>query len=288
MEKRQFGRTGHMSSVAIFGAAALHATISQAEADEALDLAFAAGVNHYDVAASYGNGMAETRLGPWLEKHRDEVFIGTKTGVRSYEGAWAEVNRSLALLRTDQLDLAQIHAVTTFEELDKATGPGGALEAMRRARDEGLTKYIGITGHDWLVPKIHAEALNRFDFDTILFPINPVLFAKAEYRADAEKLLQICQERNVGVMAIKSVAKGPWGDQKRRYNTWYEPYDIQEKIQQGVNFTLSQPGVTGIPTAGDTTIMPMVVKAVENFQPLSQSEQEALIAQGQELEPIFA
>ena len=288
MEKRQFGRTGHMSSVAIFGAAALHETISQAEADEALDLAFAAGVNHYDVAASYGHGMAETRLGPWLEKHRDEVFIGTKTGVRSYEGAWAEVNRSLALLRTDQLDLAQIHAVTTFEELDKATGPGGALEAMRRARDEGLTKYVGITGHAWLVPKIHAEALNRFDFDTILFPINPVLFANAEYRAGAEKLLQICQERNVGVMAIKSVAKGPWGDQKRRYNTWYEPYDIQEKIQQGVNFTLSQPGVTGIPTAGDTTIMPMVVKAVENFQPLSQSEQEALIAQGQELEPIFA
>ena len=288
MQKRKFGRTGHMSSVAIFGAAALHATISQADANEALDLAFAAGVNHYDVAASYGNGMAETRLGPWLEKHRHEVFVGTKTGVRSYEGAWAEVNRSLALLRTNQLDLAQIHAVTTFEELDKATGPDGALKAMQRARDEGLTKFIGITGHDWRIANIHIEALSRFDFDTVLFPINPVLYANAEYRISVEKLLQICQDRNVGVQAIKSVAKGPWGDQKRRYNTWYEPFDRQEKIQQGVNFTLSQPGVTGIPTAGDTTILPMVIKAVENFQPMSQSEQEALIAQSQELEPIFA
>jgi aryl-alcohol dehydrogenase-like predicted oxidoreductase len=288
MEKRKFGRTGHMSSVAIFGAAALHATISQADANEALDLAFAAGVNHYDVAASYGSGMAETRLGPWLEKHRHEVFVGTKTGVRSYEGAWAEVNRSLALLRTNQLDLAQIHAVTTFEELDKATGPDGALKAMQRARDEGLTKFIGITGHDWRIANIHIEALSRFDFDTVLFPINPVLYANAEYRISVEKLLQICQDRNVGVQAIKSVANGPWGDQKRRYNTWYEPFDRQEKIQQGVNFTLSQPGVTGIPTAGDTTILPMVIKAVENFQPMSQSEQEALIAQSQELEPIFA
>ena len=288
MLKRQFGRTGHMSSAAIFGAAALHETISQDEANEALDLAFANGVNHYDVAASYGHGMAETRMGPWLDKHRSEVFIGTKTGERSYAAAWAEINRSLALLRTDQVDLAQIHAVTTWEALDAATGPGGVLEAMRRARDEGLTRYIGITGHDWLVPEIHIEALNRFDFDTVLFPINAVLYANADYRRSAEKLLELCQERNVGVMAIKSVAKGPWGDKTRRYNTWYEPYDIEDKIQQGVNFTLSQPGVTGIPTAGDTTIMPMVVKAVENFQPMSREEQEAMIARSAELEPIFA
>lgn len=288
MLKRQFGRTGHMSSVAIFGGAALHSTISQDEANEALDLALANGVNHYDVAASYGNGMAETRLGPWLEKHRQDVFIGTKTTVRTYGGAWAEINRSLALLRTDQLDLAQIHGVTTWEDLDKATGPGGALEAMKRARDEGLTKYIGITGHGWLVPAIHVEALKRFDFDSVLFPINPVLFANTEYRRNAERLLQLAQDRNVGVMAIKSVAKGPWGDQERRYNTWYEPWDVQDRVQMGVNFTLSQPGVTGIPTAGDTTIMPMVVKAANNFHQLSQDEQETLIAQGKELEPIFA
>lgn len=287
MLKREYGRTGHMSGVAIFGAAALHSTIPLDEANVALDVALAGGVNHYDVAASYGNGMAEVRMGPWLEKHRADIFLGTKTGNRSYEGAWAEVNRSLAVLGTDQLDLAQIHGVTTWEELEKATGPGGALEAMQRARDEGLTKYIGITGHGWLVPELHLEALNRFDFDSILFPINPVLFANADYRRNAEKVLQLAQERNIGVMAIKSVAKGPWGDQERRYNTWYEPWDAQDRIQMGVNFTLSQPGVTGIPTAGDTTIMPMVIEAANNFRQLSQDEQEALIGQSQALEPIF-
>lgn len=287
MEKRQFGRTGHMSSVAILGAAALHETITQDEANAALDMAFEGGINHYDVAASYGHGMAETRMGPWLEKHRDQVFIGTKSGVRSYRGAWAEVNRSLALLRTDQLDLAQIHAVTTFDELDKATGPDGALEAMKRARDEGLTKHIGITGHGWEIADIHLEALERFDFDSVLFPINARMYANPDYRRSAERLLKVCQERGVGVMAIKAIAKGPWGDQERRYNTWYEPYDLQEKIQEGVNFTLSQPGVTGIPTAGETALLPMVLKAVENFQPMSRDEQEALIERSAEFEPIF-
>jgi aryl-alcohol dehydrogenase-like predicted oxidoreductase len=289
MLKRTFGRTGHQSSVAIFGAAALHPTITQEEATAALDMALAAGVNHYDTAASYGYGMSETRMGPWVEKHRDQIFLGTKTTIRSYDGAWAEVNRSLALLHTSQLDLAQIHAVTTFEELDKATGPDGALEAMIRARDEGLTRYIGITGHGWLAPSIFIEALNRFDFDSVLFPVNAVLYGHADYRRDAERLLQIAQERNVGIMAIKSVAKGPWHEgQQQRYHTWYEPFDLQDKIQQGVNFTLSQPGVVGIPTAGDTRLLPMVIKAVENFQPMSQAEQEAWIETCRQYEAIFA
>ena len=287
MQIRQFGRSGHMSGVAIFGGAALHETIPRDEANAALDMAFEGGINHYDVAASYGNGMAETRMGPWLDAHRDKIFLGTKTGVRSYGGAWAEVNRSLALLHTDQLDLVQIHAVTTFEELDKATGPNGALEAMKRARDEGLTKFIGITGHGWSIADIHLEALERFDFDSVLFPINARMYVNADYRRSAEKLLQVCQERNVGVMAIKAVAKGPWGNQERRYHTWYEPYDLQDKIQEGVNFTLSQPGVTGIPTAGETEILPLVLQAVVNFQPMSQDEQEALIERSAEQEPIF-
>ncbi|MAS33191.1 MAG: aldo/keto reductase [Anaerolineaceae bacterium] len=288
MEKRQFGRSGHMSSVAIFGGAALHPTITQDEADAALDMALAAGVNHYDTAASYGNGMAETRMGPWVEKHRSEIFLGTKTGERGYGAAWAEINRSVALLR-GPVDLIQIHAVTTFEELDKATGPDGALEAAQRARDEGLTTYVGITGHGWLAPAIYREALNRFDFDSVLFPINGVLFGKAEYRDNAEKLLQTAQERNVGIMAIKSIAKGPWHEgQDRTYKTWYEPHDVQDTIQQCVNFTLSQAGVTGIPIAGDTRLLPMVLKAAENFQPMSQSEQNAWIENCRDMEAIFA
>ena len=154
METRRFGRSGHMSTIAIFGGAAFHGTISREEAEEALELALAAGINHYDFAAGYGSGMAETRMGPWLERHRDQVFIGTKTGQRKYAAAWAEINRSLALLRCEQLDLVQIHGVTDDDELDAATGPGGALEAMRRARDEGLTRHIGITGHGLQAPRL--------------------------------------------------------------------------------------------------------------------------------------
>lgn len=277
-----------MSSMAIFGGAALHPTITQAEADAALDMALAAGVNHYDTAASYGYGMAETRMGPWVERHRAEIFLGTKTTERSYNGAWAEFNRSVALLR-GPLDLIQIHAVTTFEELDKATGPNGALEAAKRAREEGLTKYIGITGHGWLAPSIYIEALNRFDFDSVLFPINGVLYGHADYRRDAERLLQIAQSRDIGIMAIKSIAKGPWHEgQARTYKTWYEPHDAQDTIQKCVNFTLSQAGVTGIPIAGDTRLLPMVLNAVENFQPMTELEQEAWIEACRDQEAIFA
>ena len=288
METRRFGRSGHMSTIAIFGGAAFHGTISREEAEAALDLAFEAGVNHYDFAAGYGSGMAETRLGPWLERHRESVFVGTKTGQRSYEAAWAEINRSLALLRCDQMDLAQIHGVTDDDDLDAATGPEGALKAMRRARDEGLTRHIGITGHGLLAPRLYYEALERFDFDSVLFPINPVLFANPEYRGHAERLLTRCQQRDVGVMAIKSIAKGPWGAQARRWHTWYEPWETQERIQQSVNFALSQPGVTGIPMAGETTLLPLLLQAAENFSPLSDEEQAALIAGSAELEPIFA
>ncbi|MCE2489877.1 MAG: aldo/keto reductase [Anaerolineae bacterium] len=288
METRRFGRSGHRSSIAIFGGAAFHPLIDAAEAEEALDLALAAGVNHYDFAASYGAGMAETRLGPWLARHRRQVFVGTKTGRRDYGSAWAEINRSLALLRCEQLDLAQIHGVVDDDELDAATGADGVLKAMQRARDEGLTRFVGITGHGLQAPRLFYEALERFDFDSVLFPINPVLFGIADYRWHAERLLARCQERDVGVMAIKSIARGPWGDKGKRWHTWYEPWETQARIQQGVNFALSQPGVTGIPMAGETRLLPMLLQAAEGFTPLSHAEQEALIAASAGLEPIFA
>ncbi len=288
METRRFGRSGHRSSIAIFGGAAFHPLIDVAEAEEALDQALAAGVNHYDFAAGYGNGMAETRLGPWLERHRDQVFVGTKTVQRNHAGAWAEINRSLALLRCEQMDLAQIHGVVDDDNLDAATAADGALKAMRRARDEGLTRFIGITGHGLQAPRLFYEALERFDFDSVLFPVNPVLFGIADYRRYAERLLARCQERDVGVMAIKSIAKGPWGDRDKRWHTWYEPWDTQARIQQGVNFALSQPGVSGIPMAGETRLLPLVLQAAEDFTPLSLEEQEALIAASAGQEAIFA
>ncbi|MDE0329300.1 MAG: aldo/keto reductase [Anaerolineaceae bacterium] len=288
METRRFGRSGHRSSIAIFGGAAFHPLIDAAEAEEALDLALAAGVNHYDFAAGYGNGMAETRLGPWLERHREQVFVGTKTVQRAYAAAWAEINRSLALLRCEPMDLAQIHGVVDDDELDAATAADGALKAMCRARDEGLTRFIGITGHGLQAPRLFCEALERFDFDSVLFPINPVLFGIADYRRHAERLLARCQERDVGVMAIKSIAKGPWGDRDKRWHTWYEPWETQDRIQQGVNFALSQPGVSGIPMAGETRLLPLVLQAAEDFTPLSLPEQESLIAASAGMEAIFA
>lgn len=285
MEKRQLGRTGHMSTVAIFGAAAFW-EIDQASANTALDLAHQAGVNHIDVAPQYGQG--EIRVGGWLPPHRDEFFLGCKTLERSRDDAWAELHRSLEKLQTESLDLYQLHAVTDMDELNKAMGPDGAIQALQRAKDEGLTQYLGITGHGLQMPSVALSALERFDFDTVMFPVNPVLWANNAYRAEAEKLLTICQERSVGVMVIKSIAKGPWADRDNAtYNTWYEPYDQQAAITDGVHFALSQPGVTGIATAGDTTLLPMVLNAAGSFTPMPAEQQTELINRAQQLEPLF-
>lgn len=285
MQTRTLGRTGHHSTLVIFGGAALwHA--DQQQANAALDMAEAAGINHIDVAPQYGN--AEDVVGPWLESRRDRFFLGCKTLERERDAAWAELHRSLTKLHTQQLDLYQLHAIGTFEELDKAMAPGGAIEALKRAKDEGLTRFLGITGHGLQTPAVHAKALEQFDFDTVMFPINPVLYANADYRRDTEALLTMCAERNVGVQVIKSIAKGPWADRdKATYDTWYEPYDQQQRITEGVRFALSQHPVTGIPAAGDTRLLPMVIEAAEQFTPLDADAQEALIAQANQLEPLF-
>lgn len=284
MEKRRLGRTGHMSTVVILGTAAF-GNVPQEEADAAMDLVMAHGLNHIDVAPSYGD--AELRVGPWMERHRDRFFLGCKTTERSRDGAWAELNRSLERLRVKSLDLYQFHAITKFEEVDQITAPGGALEAFVRARDEGLTRYLGITGHGLLAPATQAEMLDRFDLDTVMFPINAQLYSNPDYRRDAERLLQMCMDRNVGVMVIKSVARGLWGERDHAYNTWYEPFDRLHQIREGVRFVLSQPGVTGIASAGDTRLLPMVIEAAEAFTPMSEAEQAAAIEKWAELESVF-
>lgn len=284
MQTRHLGRTHHQSSLVIFGGAAFW-EIDQPTATQALELALAAGVNHIDVAPQYGFG--EERIGEWLPPHRDKFFLGCKTLERTREGAWKQLHDSLQKLHTESLDLHQLHAVTTFEALDEAMAKGGAIEALSEAREQGLTRYLGITGHGLEAPAIQYAALERFDFDTVMFPINPVLYANPQYRRDSERLLQVCQEREVGVMVIKSVAKEPWGSKPKIYQTWYTPYDEQEKITQGIRFALSQPGVTAVPMAGEVKILPMVLNAVENFQPMSADEQELLIEQAKSLEPLF-
>jgi len=283
METRRFGRTGHLSTIAIFGAAAFW-EISQADADKVMEQVIEAGVNHIDVAPSYG--QAEERIGPWMPRERGRFFLGCKTMERTRQGAWNEMLRSLKLLQTDTFDLYQCHAVNTMEELDSVTMKGGALEAFVEARQRGLIKFIGITGHGANAPQIYLEALRRFDFDSVLFPLNFVQMANPEFRKHAEELIATCKAKDVGTMLIKTITKAPWGERQHTATTWYEPFDKMEEIQRAVNFALSY-DVTGLCTAGDTRILPMVLKACENFKRLDNSELEEMIQSGQQYEPLF-
>ena len=283
METRRFGRTGHFSTVAILGGAAFGKT-DQATTDAAMERVIAAGVNHIDIAPSYGN--AEERLGPWVARERKRFFLGCKTTERSRDGAAAEFRRSLERLHTDKFDLYQLHSVKTIEDLDAVTTRGGALQAAIAARDAGLTRFIGITGHGLQSPAVFLEALRRFDFDTVLFPINARLFANADYRRDAEALLRECRTRDVGLMAIKSVTKAPWGDRPHTHATWYEPFTDAAHIQRAVNFALSQ-DITGLCTVGDVTVLPLFLDACAHFTRMSAADQEAMIADAMQYEPLF-
>jgi len=283
MKKRRFGRTDHKSTVAIFGAAAFW-EIEQKDADKVMEMVIEAGVNHIDVAPSYG--QAEQRIGPWMPRKRDRFFLGCKTMERTKEGAWNEMQESFKRLQTDYFDLYQLHAVTTMEELDACTMKGGALEAVIDARERGLVEHIGITGHGIDSPAIYLEALKRFDFDTVLFPLNFVQMAIPEFRRDAEKLIEVCKTKDVGTMVIKTITKGPWGEKEQTATTWYEPFDEQEKIQQAVNFALSY-DITGLCTAGDVRILPMVLEACKNFNPLNSAQIDEMIKSGSQYEPLF-
>lgn len=284
METRRFGRTGHMSTVAIFGAAAFW-EISQADADKVMGQVIEAGINHIDIAPSYG--QAEERVGPWMPRERERFFLGCKTTERTKQGAWDEMQRSLKRLQVESFDLYQCHAITTMEELDAVTMKGGALEAFVEARQRGLTKFIGITGHGADAPKIYLEALRRFDFDSILFPLNFVQMGNPDFRRHTEELIATCKAKDVGTMVIKTITKAPWGEREHTATTWYEPFNKADEIQRAVNFALSY-DVTGLCTAGDTRILPMVLEACKNFKRLDASEMEEMIASGQQFEPLFA
>jgi aryl-alcohol dehydrogenase-like predicted oxidoreductase len=283
MEQRRFGRTEHMSSAVIFGAAAV-GQVSQDEADNFLRLLMDHGVNHIDVAPTYHD--AELRVGPWMAEHRDAFFLGCKTMERTESGAWDEIHLSLERLQADHFDLYQLHAVTTLEELEECCGPGGALHAIAEAREMGLTQYIGITTHGMQAPAVGLAALGWFDFDSILFPVNFVLWANEEYRNKATELLEMAAVRDVGVMAIKTWAKRPWGDREHRYHTWYEPFDEPTMIERTLRFTLSQ-HITSAISAGDTRLLPMVLDAAEKFAPMDEADQAALIGEASQYQPIF-
>ena len=259
MEQRRLGRTGHQSSVLIYGAAAL-AEVDQDTADASVQLALDAGINHFDVAASYGD--AELRLGPWMDRIRDRIFLATKTGLRDRDAAWAQINQSLERLQTDHLDLIQVHAVGDTEDLGLVTRPGGALEAVLRAREEGLAGAVGITGHGQQAPATHLEALRRFPFDTVLTPLNWVLGQDPAYLADYQALVADVQAQDAGLMIIKAASRRNWPEgAEHGYSTWYEPFDDQKRIDAAVAWVLSHPEVTGIATPGDVRLLPLVIEA---------------------------
>jgi predicted aldo/keto reductase-like oxidoreductase len=249
--------------------------VDQDTADRAIQTALDSGVNHFDVAPTYGE--AELRLKPWIPRMRGKIFLGCKTKERTRDAARAELHRSLERLGTDRLNLYQLHAVCKLHELDECTAKGGALEALIEAREEGIVRWLGITGHSHDAPGTHLEALRRFPFDTVMFPLNFVLWAMPDYRRDTAKLLEYCRQKDVGVHIIKTLAKDPWGDRPRTHTTWYEPFTDQTIIDQAVAFNLSRP-VTTLCSTGDVTILPKFLAAAGRFRPLTAEAQEALVA----------
>ena len=278
-----FGRTNHESSRILFGAAAL-GNVSQQDADQTMELIRRFDINHIDVAASYGE--AELRLGPWMEQHRDEYFLATKTGERTRDEAWAEINLSLERLRTDHVDLIQLHNLVDETEWQTAFASGGALEAAVRARDEGLARFIGVTGHGVTVASQHRRALEEFDFDSVLLPYNFPMTRNAQYLAEFEELAAVCTERGVAVQTIKSITRAPWGDREQTANTWYEPLRDPEAIDTAVSWVLGRPDVF-INTVGDIAILPMVLEAADHFSGRPDDEAMRRLEEAWQLEPLF-
>ena len=222
IERRPFGRTNHSSTVTLFGAAAL-ARASQADADRALELLLRHGVNHIDTAARYGD--SELRIAPWMARHRKDFFLATKTGSRTAPEAREDIHRSLERLRVDHVDLIQLHSLGHPDDWEQAFGPGGALEAAIEAREQGLARFIGVTGHGWTIAAMHRRSLARFDFDSVLLPYNFFMAQDERYRRSFEEVLSICRERQVAVQLIKSIARGPWATTDRTHTTWYQPFE---------------------------------------------------------------
>ena len=284
MQTRRLGRTNHQSSLVIMGTAGL-GKVEQAEADASMDSMLAHGVNHIDIAPTYGD--AELRVGPWMPRIRNKVFLGSKTNKRTKQETWDEMQNTLKRLQVKSVDLYQFHGVTTFADLEAIFAPGGALEAFVEARKQGLTRFLGITGHGLDAPRIQIEALKRFDLDTVMFPLNFVLWTNPQYRSDVEELLALCASRDVGVQCIKSLCKAPWGERERPWRPWYEPFDDLSMIKAATRWVLSQP-ITGIPCAGDNRLWPAIVDAAERFMPMSKKEQEALLATAGNYTPLWA
>jgi aryl-alcohol dehydrogenase-like predicted oxidoreductase len=287
METRPLGETGHESSVLTYGSIALN-FVDQERADEMVEEALEAGVNHFDVAPTYGD--AELKLAPKLGEHREEIFLGCKTQERTYYGAWGELHRSLDRLGVDKIDLYQFHALTRYDELDATTGEyspemaqgdhdPGALQAFLEAKEEGLIDHVGLTSHG--DPSLIRSAIQRIpELETVMFPYNYTLAAKEGPEYDYGSVLELAREEGLGTLCIKGFAKGPWDEDlpedERPYDTWYEPYDTEAELRECLRFALSQ-GMTSIPNAGDPKLVGPILEAARNYEPMDDEEEAALL-----------
>lgn len=282
--KAAFGGTGHESTRTLFGAAAL-GSVTQAEADRTLELVLEHGINHIDTAASYGD--SELRLAPWLARHRDGVFLATKTGLRDRAGAREEIRRSLDRLGVDHVDLLQLHNLVDPIEWETALREGGALEAAVEARDEGLVRFIGVTGHGLTVARMHLRSLDRFAFDSVLAPYSYIQQRDEHYSSDFEELAAVCAERGVAVQTIKSITLAPWDGREQTAATWYEPLREQDDIDLAVHWVLGRPGVF-LNTVGDITLLPKVLDAASRHATRPTDRQMDDLAARRHLVPLFS
>ena len=290
--KLQFGKTGHESTRTIFGAAAMGA-MRQERADKVLETLLEFGINHIDVAASYGD--AELRVGAWMKKYRKQFFLATKTGDRTAKKAKESIHRSLERLQTDHVDLVQFHNLTDETGWETAMGPGGALEAAVEAREQGLVRFIGVTGHGTFAPQMHLKSLGKFDFDSVLCPYNYMLMQNPDYASDFTQLQNTCMERGIAMQTIKSIARRRWQpeDPSKRFS-WYEPVKDPEVIKNIVHWVFDQPNLF-LNTSSDATLLPLILKAANEYNAVTRTDEdkaalmEELASHANEMEmaPIF-
>ncbi len=284
-----FGRTGHVSTRLIFGAAALGG-MSQERADATLAQIAEWGINHIDTAASYG--ASEDRLKPWLREHRSDVFLATKTGERSGDAARAELERSFERMGVDHVDLIQLHNLVLDDEWETAFGAGGAVDALIAAKDEGMVDHLGVTGHGLPIARMHLRSLERYDFASVLFPVNFLMMEQPEYRRDVEQLLQVCADRQVAVQTIKAISRGRWADGDLRRFSWYDPLTDPAPIDRAVRYVLSNPQLF-LNTTSDARLLPMIVEAASSVldaptddELRADVEREAMTALFDEVNPV--
>jgi predicted aldo/keto reductase-like oxidoreductase len=283
IRKQKFGNTGHKSTVTLFGGAAI-GQVTQKTADQVLELLLKYGVNHIDTAASYGD--SELRIGPWMEKHRSSFFLATKTGKRTYEEAKDEIHKSLKRLRVDRVDLLQLHNLTHIDDWDQAFAEDGALKAAVEAREQGLTRFLGVTGHGLLTAAMHMRSLERYEFDSVLLPWNYILSKESRYSQEFNQLLSMCSDRGLAVQTIKSITKGPWGVQDHIHNTWYDPLDDQKDIDRAVSWILGHNSIF-LNTCSDVQLLPKVLDAASRFDSKPTDEEMEKMVKDSRMSRLF-